>query len=414
MKYQELISYEKKYGECKNDLLIIIPCFINFDILIKHLGYLSKQTFQKFDAVLVLGKDFDDTKLSEFLKSNKFNFGIILIKRKEDTGSAGGFFTGQKYGFEKGYAYMINADDDCMPIDSNLIGSLYSNKNVGYVYSTSHLLAGDKGRFFIGQPCIAQYTLLSRSIFEKYGFCYAPLYCGSEDYEFSQRIANEKSFILPNVTEHPFYYVGRSVLRTPSRTWLYILSNLIVMKLTVSKLISILFFGIFLSLSLFFIPMYGPRLFIMMTNLVLSYRFGKEAFNKIDSSIKKTIFPKNEIPANLEILEDTSSSHFWGNFKKDIFNILKESLIFFRKDVLITDTFNYLKIFVLGCFCRTLYFKMDEDHYMLISNNQNIVFHVAKLLILPIFAAFYCGLLLLVFIPLKILKQPRTMRYGLD
>jgi hypothetical protein len=414
MDYRSLLSYEKKYGRCGNDLLVIIPCFMNYDVLVKHLGYLSKQTFQKFDVVIVLGPDFGDARLFDYLKNRKFGFGIIVAKRKEDTGSAGGFFTGQKYGFENGYKYMINADDDCMPVTSTLIEDLYSRREVGYVSPTTHLLVDKEYSVTIGHPTVAQYALFSRGIFAKYGLCFAPLYCGAEDGEFAERIDKEKSVMLPDVVEHPYSFAGKSVLKSPSRLWLYLLSNLVIMKLTLPRLEAAVFFGFLLSLSAFFIPMYGFGLFAAMTSLLFSYKFGKGAYDRIDASIKKTILPKSGIPAGLKIIDDASASYLEGNSGAKMLSILEDALPFFRKDALVVNTFSYLKIIVLGCFCRTLYFRLDDDHYMLMSSNANALLHIAKLLLLPFFAILYCCLLLIIYIPLKITKQPRTVGFGLD
>jgi len=416
MKYSGLISYEKKYGRCGNDLLIIIPCFMNYDALIEHLGHLSKQTFQKFDAVLVLGPDFNDARLFDYLKSNKFNFGIIAAKRKDDTGCAGGFFTGQKYGFDNGYGYMVNTDDDCMPVTPTLIEHLYEKAKQGYgwVSSTPNLLVGDKYRMVMKYPTIGQYALFSRHIFEKYGFCYAPLYCGVEDAEFAERIANEKSIMVPDVVEHPYSFAGKSAMKYPPRLWLNMLSGLVMMRLDAPRLKLAVFFGFLLSLSAFFIPMYGLSLFATMTSLLFSYKFGKPAYDRIDRSIKKTVLPKSGIPAGLETIDDSDTSYLESDSGTKMLSILKGALPFFRKDVIVVNTFSYFKVMVLGCFCRTLYFRLDEDHYLLISRNINAPLHVAKLLLLPFFAAIYCALVMVVYIPSKLAKQPHTMGYGLD
>jgi len=57
---------------------------------------------------------------------------------------------------------------------------------------------------------------------------------------------------------------------------------------------------------------------------------------------------------------------------------------------------------------------MDDGSYMLISKNSSIIPHIAKLFVVPVFAVFYFILIILLFVPLKLLKQPRTMGYGLN
>jgi hypothetical protein len=177
---------------------------------------------------------------------------------------------------------------------------------------------------------------------------------------------------------------------------------------------SAVFFGFLLSISAFFIPMYGPSLFATMTSLLFSYKYGKGAFDRIEPSIRKTVLPKSGIPAGLEAIDDSDTGYLEISSGTKLLSILKGAIPFFRKDVVVLNTFSYFKVIVLGCFCRTLYFRLDEDHYMLISRNESALPHVAKLLLLPLFAALYCGLVLLVYIPSKIIRQPRTMGYGLD
>ncbi|MCX6774160.1 MAG: hypothetical protein NTY68_04165 [Candidatus Micrarchaeota archaeon] len=413
MKYPELISYENKYGECNNDLLVIIPCFINYDLLVKHLGCLSRQTFHNFDVILILGPDFNDSKLFDFLKSNKFGFGIIVVKNKI-IGTTCGFFIGQKYGYDKGYGYMIMADDDCMPVDPGVVGALYSKREIGCVCPTQRLVFEERHVGF-ENGCTNRYALFSRSIFKKYGFYYLPIYHGSEDSEFKERVSKEKSCTVPNFVEHPYSYSGSPLLKNPTKLWTYMLSSLLVLKSRISDLFWMMHPCILLSISLFFMPMYGISLFLTMTSLLLSFRFGKEACNEIENSVKKPVFlAKKDLPGTMEIIEDKDTGYFKNGWGHNLLDIMRESIRYFRKDALITNCFSTLKIFMLCALCRTVYLRIDDDRHIMMASNRNSLLHILKIILFPVFFITYCLIFMLLFVPLKILKQPKTMGYGLD
>ncbi|MCX6774161.1 MAG: glycosyltransferase family A protein [Candidatus Micrarchaeota archaeon] len=413
MKYPELISYEKKYGECKNDLLIIIPCFINYDLLVRHLGYLSRQTFRKFDVILVLGPDFNDSKLFDFLKSNKFDFGVIVVKEKESNGVSGSFFIGQKYGYDKGYGYIIHADDDCMPVDPGVVGALYSRREIGCVYSTKHIIF-ETNVSISTNFCLNHYALFSRDIFEKYGFYYFPLYYGGEDNEFFERIRNEKHVTVPNFVEHPYSFAGSMILKNPTKMWIYMLADLIILKLDISRFIGILYFCMMSSLSLFFMPI-GKRIFATMNSLLISCKFGKEAFLSIEDAVKGTIFlQKKDLPEGLGAINWENILHVKKGMKDKIFSISSEALSFFRNDVLVVNSLSQLKIFMLCALCRTVYLRVDDDRHIMMASNRNSILHILKIILFPVFFISYCLIFMLLFVPLKILKQPKTRGYGLD
>jgi len=195
-------------GQAGSGLLIVIPCYDELELLKKHLIFLSKQSFQAFDALLVLGIGFPDDELAKFLKDGKFQFNAFLAKRKEDTGSAGGFFTGQKHAIGKKYPFIILADVDCMPEDARLVESLYKNRGKLFVSPSVHFIDEHGNRSPVPQgdrdarTSTSHYTLLSAGLFEKYGLYFSPLYCGYEDAEYRNRIREPRHFI-GNFCAHP-------------------------------------------------------------------------------------------------------------------------------------------------------------------------------------------------------------------
>ncbi len=95
-----------------SQVLIVMPFYDNYAAIAKHLELLSAQTTSDFDIVIVASVVSDEKKLREIIDGGNYKFGVALVKRKEDTGSAGGYFTGEKYALENGYRAILIGDDD--------------------------------------------------------------------------------------------------------------------------------------------------------------------------------------------------------------------------------------------------------------------------------------------------------------
>jgi len=57
MHFSDLVAYAKERNVSKRDLLVILPSFRSFDNVSTHLDYLSRQKFQEFNVILVLGRN---------------------------------------------------------------------------------------------------------------------------------------------------------------------------------------------------------------------------------------------------------------------------------------------------------------------------------------------------------------------
>jgi hypothetical protein len=303
-----------------------------------------------------------------------------------------------------------------MPADPGVVGALYSRREAGYVYPDQRLvLEKGKGTVTEKSPCTDHYVLFSRSVFERRGFIYAPIYWGADDVEFAERISKEKSCKVPNFVEHPYSFAGSSVLKNPPKTWIYSMSLMTIMGFGISNFITILYFCAMSSVSLLFIPMYGIGLFITMMSLLASFKYGKEAYGAISKSIKGPVYlPNAGLPGSIKAIDDSDLLYFERNLLGNLFQIFTESMSCFRKDVIVVNSFSELKTLLLCCFCRTVYLRIDNDNSMLMSSNRNILFHIIRILALPVFTAIYSILFLAAFIPIKLLKQPKTIGYGLD
>src|SRR5208283_4347411 len=183
--YASLIRENRKGGE----VLLIMPFYTNYQALFKHLDSLTKQTFTAFDVVIVANAVSDEKKIVNFIANGKFPFGIVLAKRKEDTGSAGGYFTGEKYALEKSYRAVIIGDDDCLPMDDRLIEKMVSEWKGGA------LAAGPECRFLMGDTVVYTnralpfYNLIDIGLLKRGGLHYLPAYIGADDIDFTLRIA---------------------------------------------------------------------------------------------------------------------------------------------------------------------------------------------------------------------------------
>ncbi|MFH0737711.1 MAG: glycosyltransferase [Candidatus Micrarchaeota archaeon] len=161
----------------RKDTAVVIPSYKNPSLLKKHLSKLSEQTFKDFDAIVVLGGD--DEALLE-----RYEFGILYLRRKLDFGSAGAFYAGEKRAFEDGYRTIVLADDDCLPQGPDLLGNLVAKAQEKKVAKAQRMDVPRKPRMAV----LPQYGAITRDVFERVGFSFLPFYTGGEDVELEIRM----------------------------------------------------------------------------------------------------------------------------------------------------------------------------------------------------------------------------------
>lgn len=110
----------------ENKVCAIIVTYNRLDLLMGAIESLRSQTFQP-DILVVNNDSTDGTK--EYLENNK---GIIVINQ-DNSGGAGGFFTGIKFACENGYDFAWVMDDDVVAKNDALEQLLN-----GYDYLTAH------------------------------------------------------------------------------------------------------------------------------------------------------------------------------------------------------------------------------------------------------------------------------------
>lgn len=411
MRYSELVSYTKEIRIRKADLLVVISSFNGYGLVERHLELLSRQTYQEFNVLLVLGVPFEDAKLVQWLEKRKFPFGVIIAKENERRGCSGGFFTGQKYALEKDYRYVIMADDDCMPVDRELLGELWRNRKALYVVPTTVFVEGSyRKKGFAAGP--TQYSLYSTDIFRRYGLYYLPLFHGADDGEYMERV-REAPVRLPNRTEHP-YISGMRLFSMFDRQWLFLLQALIIMRSWRMTLYNIAQLSFMAAVSLCFLPPYGRRVFANANRLLLTHTYGKKAGDMMRTGFETWITAAKEKDfSGFKKIDEREAGYIDRPGFSKLKSIAEGSLALWRRDVLVENTYSFLRAFFLAIAARRLFVRMGAGKYLCFADNSSPLLHAAKLLLFVPALALQLALCAL-FLPLKVALQPRTLGYGLD
>lgn len=390
--------------------LVIMPAFREYDRIKKHLYYLSRQQSHDFDLVIVLNALSDETQALSIIdratKEMKCGFGIAVLKRKEDSGSAGGFFTGQKYALEKNYAYQIFADADCYPTDPNLVGALISSGEHDYV---SHPVENTvNGKILVTTPItvLAQYCLLSSRIVRKTGLYYLPLYMDSDDLEYMERLGR-KPYVVPNLATHPIPYVG---LRNLDR-YLRSLTNALAISRSIRALVTaFLTIVALLSTLAIFSPPYGKKAHKAALRCLLTHAYGKHAVPLLRTNFMD--YASDE-PADYSSPKPIRLGSAFGQDASGImpYRVLRE---IFRKRMLIEEVSSITLTLLTVVFSKKSYIRLDDGKLLLLCDNTNLAFHALKLVALCIYLPVLAVFMFITLSPLKLLLQPKTTGYGLD
>lgn len=98
-----------------NDILAVVVTYNRKDMLIKCIDSLKKQTYTKFDILIVDNNSNDGTE-DLFVNDNT----VIYKKLDENIGGAGGFNFGMRFAVENQYEYCWVMDDDTLPLENSL------------------------------------------------------------------------------------------------------------------------------------------------------------------------------------------------------------------------------------------------------------------------------------------------------
>ncbi|MFH0884742.1 MAG: glycosyltransferase [Candidatus Micrarchaeota archaeon] len=406
MKFAELVSAVEEFSRKGSDTLIIMPFYLEYGWLSDHLGALSKQTFQDFDVILILNKVSDETKVYEIIRKGKPRFGIIVAKRKEDTGSAGGFFTGQRYALENGYKQMIIVDIDCIPIDNDLVEMLVRNKDRGYVKPTVRIT--DAGRVVqtMAGGVIPWYSLISMDTARKYGLYYLPLYYGAEDLDYASRI-KEKPFVIGSKCQHPAPSIQS--YKNLDKSLIYMVNGLAVIRDLRALPIYVVTLIVSMPAYLVFFPAYGSKAFNALLSCLLTHTYGKRASERLVSGFGGHV--QGKAPDGFEHVDYSSSLSLDKQYFLMPLRIMKDT---FRRNIVIDHSKSGFLATFVPIFAKKSYYWIENRGHLLLSDNSNPVLHAVKLLLfaalLPIIAVF----IIFYVVPMNLILRPKTDNYGLD
>lgn len=406
MKFAELVSSTREFGRRAVETLIIMPFYLEYGWLTEHLDALSKQTFQDFDVVVVANKVSDEERVYKIIDNKRHSFGIIVAKRKEDTGSAGGFYTGQRYALENGYNQMILADIDCIPVDNDLVEKLFLNKERGYVKPTVRVTYRGRVIDVMRGGVIPWYTLLSTDIVKRYGLYYLPLYYGAEDLDYASRI-KLAPYIIESQCQHPAPSIQS--YKNLDKSLVYLVNGLVVALDFRMLLIYVVTLFVCLPVYLIFFPQYGKKAFTSLMHCLLTHTYGKRAAERLVSGSEG--FVQETISGDFKHVEYFSSISLDKKYYLMPFRILRDT---FRRNIVVDHSKSGFLVALVPIFAKKSFFRIDGKGYLPLSDNSNPLLHAAKILLfaaaLPLFAILIIGIV----VPMNILLRPKTENYGLE
>lgn len=94
----------------RNNILAVVVTFNRLNLLKRCYEGLKAQTYKDFDILIVNNGSTDGTR--EWIDSLPEN---VLRIHQANLGGAGGFYAGQKYGYDNGYEWIWMMDDDGLP-----------------------------------------------------------------------------------------------------------------------------------------------------------------------------------------------------------------------------------------------------------------------------------------------------------
>jgi len=407
MKFSDFASVALVHGARQGRSAIIIPCYDEHETLMQHLSLLPRQDCKDFDAILVLGSRYPEGKIISFLKNAKLGFAVVVAKRKEDTGSAGGFFTGQLYALENGYGRMILADADCLPADSGLVGALLGKKGADFV--SPRVLLSQGGADVAKEAdrkhvSIAYYGMVSRKLVEARGLYFYPAYTGCDDAEYMERLGAGREFVSASAT-HP-YGMGNAAYSKPPKHWLYVMNTVMLIRSRKRRALNLARVASAMPVLFLFAPKYGRALASALFSSLMSYTYGKKLLEKlaaIDFSCGVDDGGWEKKAAHMSFAD--------SGISKPLNELASRFREFFGKDVVLERSENDLALLFLPVFARRAVYRTAQGGIWL-AKNENPAAWLAKLALLS-FALLFSFLFVFAFALVQPLRRPRTERFGL-
>lgn len=181
-----------------NTILAVIVTFNRLELLKRCYNSLLNQSIKDFDILIVNNGSTDGTK--EWINTLPNN---ILRIHQENLGGAGGFYAGQKYGYENGYDWIWMMDDDGEAHTSQLKELLtvsdkhnlkFVNPMVVNIENKSTLsldgtstLDYSNIEYTPQKSCPFNGTLINRSVIDKIGLIKAEMFIWGDEVEYRAR-----------------------------------------------------------------------------------------------------------------------------------------------------------------------------------------------------------------------------------
>lgn len=418
--YYEENRIDAEMGEFQRRLLIIMPVYDEFELIVPHLDALEKQNMKIFDVAVVLtpGKK-ADFNLAEKIAEKKYSFALCLIERANDTGCAGGFFVGEKYALANGYEAAIYADVDASIEERDLIKKLwdaYKAGNGNCIMPAADFYEGEE-TLDVGTN-IHLYGLVSVSLMKRIGLHYAPIDFG-DDAEYTKRIvALEKPVLVDARVKHlthAYTHIAKNFDRMAKVT-----TNVMLFFAGRSPPVQYLYtFSLQIPIFLIFGEKYIRDNALFIINSMLSHSYGTDLKSfRTNWEDYLSGFKPGDFEVAIGALKNfgakvAAASYLYYpspliNGSNHPYLMAKSIMAGFRKKFLLVRVVKLPFFMVLS---RECYLYEKDSRALRLSNNSNRFLHLLKLVILLPAIAIFIPLAILLYI-ISAFRLPRTKGYG--
>lgn len=187
-----------EHGVKEAKVAAVVVTYNRLDLLKECMCALKMQSYKNFDIVIINNGSTDGT--TDYLSTQK----DIIVINQDNCGGAGGFYTGMKYMFEKGYDALWMMDDDGIPDSKQLEVLVFESQKYELGFSnaivinrnnhseTSDHEEYDKDKFekmdvIFNKVCPFNGTLIWREVIERNGFIKKEMFIWGDEVEYLSR-----------------------------------------------------------------------------------------------------------------------------------------------------------------------------------------------------------------------------------
>ncbi|MBS3067628.1 glycosyltransferase [Candidatus Micrarchaeota archaeon] len=388
---KELANLVKDERKAENDVAIIMPSFRGKEKLGRHMQYLKEQTFQDFDLIIVYGPD-------DELIENTEEFSLAHIRRNNDYGSAGGFYTGERFVLEEDYKYLILADDDCFPIDKKLVGNIVKvlKENQVVVFPTADV--GDSN--FITH-LMGFYAGVRTDSLYKAGLSWMPFYYYCEDLEWHNRLnIYAKNVIIPSKVVHE----TRQIYFFSERAYYVVRNSLMLEFMMGKKRVFFTYLYVFMTSGFSFYLLDQPRSRYLLQGIAdfVSGRMFRGNYKAVRYEQDNCNLPTEAIGINYE-------------HKNEIMRKWKTTLGAFNKKIF-TNKANFTGWWVIFLYLLSSeLFVVDKKEHVIYQGRTGFLNKIAFVLLLPLIVTGSLTLTIIIFLYSHLFvpyRSKKNIKYG--